>query len=229
MTLRVSEIFHSIQGEGKLAGMPSAFVRTSGCNLRCAWCDSPYTSWTSEGEEMGLERILARVVETPVRHVVLTGGEPMIAPGIQDLAHALRDAGHHVTIETSGTVFKEVVCDLMSINPKLASSTPWKRDPQWARRHEKARINLDAIRRLMSRGQHQLKFVIDRPQDMDEVDEMLVALREVAPTDVLLMPQGVTVGELRERGGWLVELCKDRGFRFCPRLHIELFGHKRGT
>ena len=229
MTVRVSEIFHSIQGEGKLAGVPSAFVRTSGCNLRCVWCDSPYASWMPEGEEMGLERILALVAEVPARHVVLTGGEPMIAPGIADLTHALHDAGYHVTIETSATVFKEVVCDLMSINPKLAGSTPWKRDPQWAGRHEEVRINLDAIRRLMSRGEYQLKFVMDRPEDMAEVDEILAALGEVAPTDVLLMPQGVTAEELRKRGRWLVELCKDRGFRFCPRLHIELFGHKRGT
>jgi 7-carboxy-7-deazaguanine synthase len=229
MTVRVSEIFHSIQGEGKLAGMPSAFVRTSGCNLRCAWCDSPYTSWEPEGEDLAAEQILSRLLESPTRYVVLTGGEPMIAPEIEDLTHALRDAGYHITIETAATIFKDVACDLMSINPKLANSTPWKRDPPWARRHEAKRINLDAMRRLMSLAEYQLKFVIDRPEDLAEVDKLLADLGEVAPADVLLMPQGVTAEELGKRGAWLVKLCKDRGFRFCPRLHIELFGHKRGT
>src|ERR1044071_6747802 len=122
--LRIAELFYSIQGEGSLVGVPSFFIRMSGCHLRCSWCDTPYTSWPPEGVEMGLDRILDEVRAHPTRHVVVTGGEPMIAPEILPLTERLRDAGLHITIETAGTVFHPVACDLMSISPKLANSTP---------------------------------------------------------------------------------------------------------
>jgi len=113
----ISEIFHSLQGEGSLIGVPSVFVRTSGCNLRCSWCDTPYTSWQPEGEQLSLEQILEQVAGYAARHAVVTGGEPMIAPEIVPLTERLRARGLHVTIETAGTVFAPVACDLMSISP----------------------------------------------------------------------------------------------------------------
>src|SRR5258707_13951653 len=86
ITVKISEIFYSVQGEGSLVGVPSVFVRTSGCNLRCVWCDTPYTSWRPEGDELSLDEILARVDASPqARHVVVTGGEPLIAPEIVEL------------------------------------------------------------------------------------------------------------------------------------------------
>jgi 7-carboxy-7-deazaguanine synthase len=88
--LRIAEIFHSIQGEGSLVGVPSVFVRTSGCNLRCVWCDTPYTSWHAEGDDWTLERIWAAVEAYPARHVVVTGGEPMIAREIVELRRRAR-------------------------------------------------------------------------------------------------------------------------------------------
>src|SRR6187401_901216 len=100
----ISEIFYSVQGEGELTGVPSVFVRTSGCNLRCTWCDTPYASWNPEGQEMSVSEIVAEVLEHPAQFVVLTGGEPMIAKGIRELADALHAAGKHITIETAGTV-----------------------------------------------------------------------------------------------------------------------------
>src|SRR5277367_1820812 len=87
--LRIAEIFHSIQGEGSLVGVPSVFVRTSGCNLRCAWCDTPYTSWQPEGEERSVNSIVDEVNSYGASHVVITGGEPMIAPQIEELTHKL--------------------------------------------------------------------------------------------------------------------------------------------
>ncbi|MED5418223.1 MAG: 7-carboxy-7-deazaguanine synthase QueE, partial [Verrucomicrobiota bacterium] len=121
----VAEIFYSIQGEGLLAGVPSVFVRTSGCNLRCRWCDTPYASWEPEGETLSVEDIMDRVGEHPATHVVLTGGEPMMAKGIYDLARQLKASGYHLTIETAGTIEPEgIVCDLASLSPKLADSTP---------------------------------------------------------------------------------------------------------
>ena len=99
----ISEIFYSLQGEGELTGVPSVFVRTSGCNLRCNWCDTPYASWNPEGKQMTVEEIVAEIATHPAKHAVLTGGEPMIAPGIHELAFQLQEAGYHITIETAAT------------------------------------------------------------------------------------------------------------------------------
>lgn len=229
--MNISEIFHSIQGEGKFAGMPSVFIRTTGCNLRCGWCDTPYTSWEpEEGETLGVDEIVKRIRQYDARYVVLTGGEPMIMPDVADLTHRLKREDFHVTIETAATVWRDVTCDLASISPKLSNSTPWSRDGgRRAESHEKTRINLDTIRRFMAIGDYQLKFVVHRPDDLAEIDELLTQLESVDPSNVLLMPQGVTKEELDERARWLVDLCKDRGFRYCPRLQIMLFGNTRGT
>lgn len=228
--MRIAEVFHSIQGEGKLAGVPSAFIRTSGCNLRCVWCDTPYTSWEPEGEDRSIDVLVACVSAMPTRYAVLTGGEPMIAPGVVELAGRLRDAGFHITIETAGTAFSEIACDLASVSPKLSNSTPWTRDGgRWAASHESGRMRIDVIQRWIDAGNHQLKFVVDAPEDIREIDGLLDRLRGVRPDDVLLMPQGVTIGELNERSGWVAGVCRARGFRFCPRLHILLYGNVRGT
>lgn len=226
----IAEIFHSIQGEGKLAGVPSAFIRTSGCNLRCSWCDTPYTSWEPEGEELSIDQILARIREYAVTHVVLTGGEPLIAPGVEQLSCALVEGGYHLTIETAATVWKDVACDLASLSPKLANSTPWQRESgRWALAHERSRIHADVIRRFMEFPDYQLKFVVENPDDLKEIDDLLAELGPVPTTNVLLMPQGLTADEISARSSWLARLCLDRGFRYCPRLHIELFGNTRGT
>lgn len=228
--MHISEIFFSIQGEGKLTGVPSVFVRTSGCNLRCTWCDSPYTSWTPEGEHFAVPEILDRVSAHPARHVVLTGGEPLIAPDVEELTRGLHDQGYHLTIETAGTVWKDVVCDLASVSPKLANSTPWTRGQgRWAADHERRRIDLDVIRRFMAMPDYQLKFVVEAPDDIREIDALLSRIGEYLPGNVLMMPQGVTQEELAAKGPWIADLCMQRGFRFCPRLHIALFGHVRGT
>src|SRR3569833_1893609 len=113
--LKIAELFYSIQGEGSLVGVPSFFIRTTGCNLRCSWCDTPYTSWQPEGVEMSLDRMLEEVRAHPMRPGVVTGGEPMIAPDSVPLCERLREAGLHITVETAGTVFHPVACDLMSI------------------------------------------------------------------------------------------------------------------
>lgn len=212
-----------------LAGVPSVFVRTSGCNLRCVWCDTPYTSWSPEGREMSVEDIAAECVKTPARHVVVTGGEPMIAPEIGTLTQTLRGVGLHITIETAGTVFVEVACDLMSISPKLSNSTPYEREGgRWAAQHERLRRQPEVIRRLMAAHPYQLKFVIAAPED---VEEAAALVREVEgdASRVVLMPEGTRADVLRERGAWLAEICKERGWRFGPRLHVELWGDRRGV
>jgi 7-carboxy-7-deazaguanine synthase len=223
--MKIAEIFYSLQGEGSLLGVPSVFVRTSGCNLRCSWCDTPYTSWQPEGEEMTVEAILAQVLAYPARHAVLTGGEPMIQPQLVPLARALRDAGWHITIETAGTVDADVACDLMSISPKLANSTP---TGDWAIRHEKTRINVPVLRTLMAKCAYQLKFVVAAPGDLAEI-RTLVAELGAAPGNVILMPEGRSPELLRERSLWLAPLCLEHGYRLSPRLHVDLWGDRRGV
>src|SRR6476469_5476749 len=138
--MKSSEIFYSLQGEGWLVGVPSVFVRASGCNLRCTWCDTPYTSWEPEGPDVSVEEIVRQVRAFDTKHVVLTGGEPMIMPEIVPLAEALKSHGHHITIETAATVFKPLPLGLASLSPKLSNSTPWEREGgRFAGAHEKQR------------------------------------------------------------------------------------------
>ena len=229
-TLRIAEIFSSVQGEGIWTGVPSTFVRISGCNLRCAWCDTKYASWEPEGPTMTVAQILAEVQRHPCVHVVLTGGEPMLFEPIEELALQLKSLGHTITVETAGTIHRTLACDLMSISPKLANSTPVSLGG-WKDRHEKTRINLEALSDLIRDYDHQLKFVVNPEQgdDIPEILSLLERLPPVAPDSVLLMPEGLDSETLRRRGNMLVETCKSRGWRLCMRLHVELFGNMRGT
>ena len=229
----IAEIFYSLQGEGELVGVPSVFVRTSGCNLRCTWCDTPYASWNPEGEIRTIPQIVAAVESYPAaRHVVLTGGEPMIAKDIHALAAALKAGGRHITIETAATVAPDgIACDLASLSPKLLNSAP---DPlthaAWRRKHEATRWQPDVVRAWIDRYPYQFKFVVARPEDVEELEAMLAALhREIPRHKVLLMPEATSLGQMRERAAWLGELCKARGYRYAHRLHLELYGHRRGT
>jgi 7-carboxy-7-deazaguanine synthase len=229
--MRIAEIFYSIQGEGLLAGVPSVFVRTSGCNLRCHWCDTPYASWKPEGPEMSVEEIQKKVLGWNCRHVVLTGGEPMIAPDLPALAAALRKAGKHITIETAATVVPAgIACDLASLSPKLSNSTPPpERDPAWTKKHEATRLQPSVISDWIRNYAFQLKFVVSTEQDISEIKNLLSLLPPAPFHQILLMPEGIDSETLASRASWLAEICKREGFRLCPRLHIELFGHTRGT
>jgi len=230
----ISEIFYSLQGEGELTGVPSVFVRTSGCNLRCNWCDTPYASWNPEGTPMSVAEIVAAVcAHAPAKHAVLTGGEPMIAPEIHELAFQLKESGFHITIETAATVPpKGIACDLASLSPKLAHSAPDSRlDDTWRRKHETLRYQPDVIAQWIAGApNYQLKFVVRSADDVDELEALVRATEcAVPPSKILLMPEGTTIETLRERSAWLAELCKARGYRYAHRLHVELYGNKRGT
>jgi len=247
----ISEIYSSLQGEGLLTGTPSVFVRTSGCNLRCWFCDTPYTSWEPEGEDWAVEEVVEEVERlqqwdrlpacrdhgrqgacstSPIRHVVITGGEPMLFAELIPLTQRLRDAGLHITIETAGTLFLPVECDLMSISPKLASSTPLaERAARWTARHESTRHRPDVIRQLIRDYEYQLKFVIDTRAELAEVDDWLGEFSEADRRRVLLMPQGTDQQTLVAIAQWLEPYCHEQGFVFCPRKHIEWYGARRGT
>jgi len=237
-TLPISETFFSVQGEGVLTGVPSFFVRTSGCNLRCAWCDTPYASWSPSGTVRTLESILEErrsiAVTQSIRHVVLTGGEPMLFAAIESLCARWAKERVHVTIETAGTIFRDLHCDLMSISPKLANSTPTVGDPRdpssiWRTRHEERRLNMSVLQQLIDLyPSRQLKFVVSEPAQLIEIEQLFAKLQGLLPEQILLMPEGV-ITPTRERTSWVVEACKARGWRYCHRLHIELFGNVRGT
>lgn len=240
-TLPIAETFVSVQGEGKLTGVPSWFVRLSGCNLRCAWCDTPYASWSPEKTVRALDDLIGeatRIASGGVRHAVVTGGEPLLFPHAVDLCERLgREAGMHVTVETAGTLDPApgAPCDLLSVSPKLSTSAP---DPVAFPRehamHESRRENLPALRSLLGRQRAsgrdlQLKFVVTDPGDLVEIQALLDRLEGWDATDVLLMPEGRTREEIAARQGWVAKACVDRGWRYCQRLHIELFGNRRGT
>lgn len=247
--MRIAEIFRSLQGEGLLAGTPSVFVRASGCNLRCGFCDTPYASWYPEGKQWTVERIVGRVVELagasasvaarpdaygspaePCRHVVLTGGEPMLFADLVPLSGELRRRGFHVTIETAGTRYLPVVCDLMSVSPKLSNSTPSPQEhPQWSARHERRRQAPEVLRRLVAEYAYQIKFVIDTPADCEEAERYLAGFPEIDRSRVMFMPQGTEQSRLEAITQWLAPYCQKHGWRFCPRRHIGWFGYTRGT
>jgi 7-carboxy-7-deazaguanine synthase len=228
--MKIAEIYKSVQGEGLLTGTPSVFVRASGCNLRCWFCDTPFASWQPEGIDYAVDEIVAEVEEWDCQHVVLTGGEPMLFAEMIPLCEKLRSLGRHITIETAGTLFLPVACDLMSISPKLAGSGPNPaKHPHWARRHERQRFQPEVIRQLLDNFEYQLKFVIDEQSELAEVDGFLDHFADVQRDRVLLMPQGTALDELSLRSRWLEPACLDRGWRFCPRKQIEWFGPVRGT
>jgi 7-carboxy-7-deazaguanine synthase len=193
------------------------------------WCDTPYTSWAPEGENRSIASIVEEVRRSPAAHVVVTGGEPMIAPGIVELTERLRESGLHITIETAGTVVQPVACDLMSISPKLANSTPLEREGgRWAAQHERLRVQPDVLRQLMAGYEYQLKFVVASPEDLGEIHAILEQIG-AERKKVVLMPEGTDPAVLRERSLWLVEIAKSEGMRFSPRLHVNLYGNRRGV
>jgi 7-carboxy-7-deazaguanine synthase len=160
---------------------------------------------------------------------VITGGEPMILPDLVELTEKIKEIEQHITIETAGTSYQKVHCDLMSISPKLSNSTPHEReDGKFAAQHEELRYQPDVLKQLIAEYDYQLKFVIS---SLDDVREARDVVREIgAERDkVLLMPEGTTRDVLNERAKWLVDVCKDFGYRYCPRLHIDIWGNKRGV
>jgi len=222
----IAETFASLQGEGVLVGTPSFFIRTSGCNLRCAWCDTPYTSWRPEGRRRRVEDLVAEARASGLGHVVLTGGEPLLQREVGRLTVGLRRGGHHLTVETAGTVEPAFECDLLSLSPKTSSSDP---PGPHRERHVRLRSRLGPPSRLLRRfPEHQLKLVVRHGDDLPEVLDLVAALG-VERARVVLMPEGRTAAEVAARAPLVAALCLEHGFRYTPRLHLDLFGGGRGV
>lgn len=250
----------TLQGEGKLLGTSCLFIRTSACNLRCAWvgadgmgspCDTPYSSHHPEKNRMSIDEIVETVRHNlgNMSHIVISGGEPTQQGNVLGpmMASLKAEFPVHLTVETNGTIYDEGVAkytDLVSMSPKLSSSTPWaknlegtgiKYSEKWAERHERLRKNPEAIQQYINACDRygtdfQLKFVVSTPEDIEEIEnDFLANLTGWTPDDVVLMPEGVSHDALADRTKWALEEAIKRGWRFTPRLHIELFGKARAV
>ncbi len=228
--LRISETFASRQGEGLLTGTDSFFIRTSGCNLRCWFCDTPYASWRPEGDPVSLDALVQVVAEADVRHVVLTGGEPLLPKESVRLCAMLRERGYHITIETAGTIDRDIACDLMSISPKFRTSTPdAKAHPRWSALHEQRRMPIETMHKLIRQsGDYQIKFVVDNKSDFDELQAIVEQL-DVPADKVWVMPQGINEDDLDQAATWLRPWTTEQGYRYCDRMQIRWYGNRRGT
>ncbi len=242
------EIFLSVQGEGRHQGTPSVFVRTSLCNLHCVWCDTDYTwNWAGtpyphekDGEpgyakfekseeiiEMTPAEIVAAVRTFDCRHIVLTGGEPLLQQaGLIDVISLLRDAdtdaGYHIEVETNGTLAPnpafDASVDQYNVSPKLSN----------AYMEASLRIKADVSKFFASSEKAWFKFVVDREEDISEVLAM-VRTFEIKSSRVYLMPQGRSADALTARQAWVEAQCAAHGFKFSDRLHVHEFGDRRGV
>lgn len=240
------EIFYSIQGEGKNTGIPSVFIRLSQCNLYCYWCDTDYT-WNWQGTRYAHQRdnepgyqkyrkedmmvrmsatdILAAVKQYPCRHLIFTGGEPLMQrkqlfPLLKLLKEA--DPGYHIAFETNGTILPgpeiDAYTDQYNVSVKLENALVSEID----------RISEKAVSFFSCSEKANFKFVVDSPDDLEEVLQLAGSFR-ISPEKIYLMPQGTHPASLKEKQQWLIELCKIHGFRYTDRLHIHVFGNKRGV
>lgn len=232
--MRINEIFYSLQGEGFLAGRPSVFVRLAGCPLHCRWCDTKYALSELAGAHYSIEKIIQTVQQWPCKHVVITGGEPMVNPDmtqrsdLPELLRRLKENHRHITIETAGIAFiPELTCDLMSISPKLSNSTPVV--PQLAAAHEDSRLDIAVLSKLIEQYSYQLKFVVDSDDDLSEIEHTLKQLKNVDRSKVMLMPQAATRNELLQKSPMVAEMCKTTGFAFSQRLQLMLWDNQKGT
>lgn len=234
--LKVNEIFGpTIQGEGKSAGLPCAFLRLSLCNLHCIWCDTPYT-WNWEGtpyehpikskkedeiHDMSVEEVLEKLLTIDTKAIVISGGEPMIQhKALLPVVQKLKELQYWVEIETNGTVYpsQEFVdlLDQINVSPKLANSG----------NELKARRVPEALHKLSKCGKANFKFVISTEEDVQEVVELI---KEFDLKDVYLMPEGRTREELALRVQWTRNVAKEKGVNFSSRIHIIIAGGVRGV
>lgn len=229
--MKYSELFLTIQGEGELTGVPSVFFRTSYCNLRCHWCDTPYTSWKPENKDISIDEAIEQITDYNCKHIVITGGEPFVqTKDLSLLTQHLTEKNHHITIETNATIYdSEVKADLISMSPKLHSSGPNEEEyPKWAKKHERLRYNTEAIRQFLENYHCQIKFVVESPNQFQEIEELIE--KTPLPRElVVLMPEGVTKEAISDKQEWLVEYCKEKGYRYSDRLHVAIYGKRRGV
>ena len=237
--INYSEIFFSIQGEGVLSGVPSIFFRTSGCPLKCWFCDTKYTSHSPEKNIITTSKatsMIAKMMEVyNCDYLILTGGEPMSQhKAITTIIKKLREKNKniHITIETAGIIFEPMDIDLFSISPKLSGSGPTENQipegKKWGEFHEKSRINIQALNQFIGTGRYKFKFVVTNPKHICEIKELQQTLS--IPNDTIyLMPEGTTAKDIEQHQEFIVEECLKNGWRYSDRLHVRIWNDKRGV
>ena len=241
----IGELYSCLQGEGKYIGIPHILIRVSGCKLRCqfrdSFCDTPYASWKPEKGKFTLDDIVDFYEVNPqIKHTMITGGGPTSHPKLlKELCRIGKDYNHLVTIETEGSEFVQTEADCISLSPKLSNSTPIPGTymPYIGRevtekdrlKHEKWRCNYDAMKLLIvNHSDYQLKPVVSSEEDLEEI-KTLQNILDIPNNKVWLMPEGVTDDELTKRRRWLMEYATEHGYNFTDRLHIIVYGDKRGV
>ena len=208
--MQVSEIFYTLQGEGTNIGIPSIFLRLSGCHLRCTWCDSKFTWKLNSGKKMTTKEIIKEIKKFPSKNLVITGGEPLLQQSaIIELLKELK--GYFVEMETSGSLESHLnkYIDQYNCSPKLSNSKNRK---------------IMLVKLPVEKTYY--KFVVDKKNDIKEISSFLKT-HGIKKEKVLLMPQGITKNEITKKSKWLAEICKKENLRFSPRLHINIWGNKR--
>ena len=223
------EIFFSIQGEGVNIGVPAVFLRLALCNLQCVWCDTKYTwdwdhyEYEKEVRDMSPPAVEEEITRFGCSHLVITGGEPLMqARQMVPLVQSLKNLDYFIEVETNGTLippqeFSSLV-DQWNVSPKLANSA------NSVKRREVPR----ALNYFVGLPNAYFKYVVEKPDDIDEIVS-LNSTYGIASASTLLMPQAVDSAELLQKSGWMVERCQETGFRFSTRLHVLLWGAKRGV
>lgn len=217
--IRISELFLSIQGEGPSAGTPAHFLRLQGCTVGCHWCDTRYSWAPGGGEDSTLDAAWVRAKElgeAPL--LVVTGGEPLEHGGLDALLRDALERWSRVEVETSGVAPPPLSHERLAwnVSPKLPSATPRWEDT-W--RHAAAWI-----------AEPRATFKIVVGDDPDAAEALrLIAERGIPRARVMLMPEGLTDAALRSRAQGLAEICRREGLRLGPRLHVWLWGAKRGV
>lgn len=213
--LLINEIFESIQGEGKNMGRPSVFVRLGGCNLTCSWCDSKFT-WdpkVADNKVSTLDAVVKQIKKFKTKHLVITGGEPMLQ---QDKIAAIlkKLPGYTAEIETNGSIESEIteLVEQINCSPKLKNSGN-KAYP---------------LRLKPSNKKVLYKFVVQKKSDLKEISDYIKKYK-IPKKRVYLMPEGVKKSDIEKRSKWLIDECAKEGYNFTTRLHILLYGNKRGT
>ena len=230
MKFFISEIFYSLQGEGIYHGVPSTFIRLSGCPMSCTWCDTPYASWKPEGRLYDIAEILKEIEKNPqTSHVVITGGEPYQFKKLPQLVSSVKDLGKTVTIETAGIIYLKTNADLISISPKTKNSDPVDQ-PERLRVHQKYRQQRDSMAQFVLHSSDiQWKFVTGDMGDLEEIEEILSQLSVPRNERVFLMPFTQNPQQYQEHSILVAQWAMDKGFTFCNRLHVQLWSDERGT
>lgn len=239
IVLADEKIFYTIQGEGKFVGYPTTFVRLSRCNLRCAWknkdgsitrCDTPHTSFNPEINKTNIAQLIKDIHEIDCKHVCISGGEPYFQRNLPELINGLVDLGHFVSLETNGTLYRESKASYISLSPKLSTSSA---DPEFGKVHDVQRINYKSLESFVLNHDCQFKFVANSAEDIREILEIKRNIWENIQVDIndmiWLMPQGIYTEQFDEKLEWISEVCKQYKWKMTDRMHIRIWGQKKGV